>query len=397
MVIAANDGPGYDGGELFRDGAALPSTEPNDVAFITWVVPSGADPGDVPSIAIEVDGYELLLIGHEAGRPGAASFEVRELVGGSLIAAGDLEELFEAPPPRFVADGTVVLAFATWEEYWAAEEAAWQRLGDFEGQYYSKPLALLMTDEGTWSDIDLSRGIAANQTAHIADAMWGGDGFVLRGSVENVDTNQWVDVSWTSPAGDDWDLTLGPAADFEVWSAAPTTAGFVGLAAGEGTGVLSSPDGLTWEPVLVVRGEPGTFTWFDSLSTGQLGTFVTSVTEGPYLDEEADQHGDVIFDEEFGEEPEDVTTTTVAVATTQSPALPGAADVTPPESVLYFSPDGTTFFEVRGSALEGRFVTRVLVGGDRVFVFADRFDGALGGDHGAEFGPFNLLVGHPAE
>jgi hypothetical protein len=37
VVIAGNDGPGYDGGELFSNGVALPESAINDIAFITYV------------------------------------------------------------------------------------------------------------------------------------------------------------------------------------------------------------------------------------------------------------------------------------------------------------------------------------------------------------------------
>jgi hypothetical protein len=39
LVIAANDPPGYHGGELYLDGEALPATWVNDIAFITFVDP----------------------------------------------------------------------------------------------------------------------------------------------------------------------------------------------------------------------------------------------------------------------------------------------------------------------------------------------------------------------
>jgi hypothetical protein len=37
--FAGNDPPGYVGGELFRNGVALPSSAVNDIAFISYVVP----------------------------------------------------------------------------------------------------------------------------------------------------------------------------------------------------------------------------------------------------------------------------------------------------------------------------------------------------------------------
>jgi hypothetical protein len=42
--IAGNDPPGYDGGELFRNGIALADGEVNDIAFITLVEPDPASP-----------------------------------------------------------------------------------------------------------------------------------------------------------------------------------------------------------------------------------------------------------------------------------------------------------------------------------------------------------------
>lgn len=42
--IAGNDPPGYDGGELFRNGIALPDNEINDIAFITYVDPDSVVP-----------------------------------------------------------------------------------------------------------------------------------------------------------------------------------------------------------------------------------------------------------------------------------------------------------------------------------------------------------------
>lgn len=44
VVIAGNDGPGYEGGELFSNGVALPESAVNDIAFITYVDGSGQQP-----------------------------------------------------------------------------------------------------------------------------------------------------------------------------------------------------------------------------------------------------------------------------------------------------------------------------------------------------------------
>jgi YD repeat-containing protein len=44
VVIAGNDGPGYEGGELFSNGVALPESEVNDIAFITYVDGPGQQP-----------------------------------------------------------------------------------------------------------------------------------------------------------------------------------------------------------------------------------------------------------------------------------------------------------------------------------------------------------------
>jgi hypothetical protein len=45
FAIAGNDPPGYPGGELFRNGAALPLSAVNDIAFITIVDSAGGSPG----------------------------------------------------------------------------------------------------------------------------------------------------------------------------------------------------------------------------------------------------------------------------------------------------------------------------------------------------------------
>ena len=82
VVIAANDPPGYPGGELYLNGRALPPYEMNDIAFITYVVqpPAAADdpipepdshhpaiePGDVaqpPTAPEDIPGWS----GHETG------------------------------------------------------------------------------------------------------------------------------------------------------------------------------------------------------------------------------------------------------------------------------------------------------------------------------------------
>jgi hypothetical protein len=46
--IAGNDPPGYDGGELFLNGVALPADAVNDIAFITYVDTAGATDGIGP-------------------------------------------------------------------------------------------------------------------------------------------------------------------------------------------------------------------------------------------------------------------------------------------------------------------------------------------------------------
>ncbi len=45
FVVAGNDPPGYAGGELFRNGVALPNAAVNDLAFITIVDPTGISIG----------------------------------------------------------------------------------------------------------------------------------------------------------------------------------------------------------------------------------------------------------------------------------------------------------------------------------------------------------------
>lgn len=60
-VIAANDGPGYDGGELFTDGVPLPNDGPNDIAFISYVKEDAIAPlpGDF-NADLRVDGLDFL-------------------------------------------------------------------------------------------------------------------------------------------------------------------------------------------------------------------------------------------------------------------------------------------------------------------------------------------------
>jgi len=48
--IAGNDPPGYDDGELFRNGIALPDDEINDIAFITFVDPDAVFPVPEPTV-----------------------------------------------------------------------------------------------------------------------------------------------------------------------------------------------------------------------------------------------------------------------------------------------------------------------------------------------------------
>ena len=48
FVIAGNDPPGYADGALFRDGLPLPSTEPNDIAFISYVLPIASPAPEEP-------------------------------------------------------------------------------------------------------------------------------------------------------------------------------------------------------------------------------------------------------------------------------------------------------------------------------------------------------------
>ena len=42
VELAGNDPPGYEAGELHKNGAALADTETNDLAFITYVLPEAA-------------------------------------------------------------------------------------------------------------------------------------------------------------------------------------------------------------------------------------------------------------------------------------------------------------------------------------------------------------------
>jgi len=50
IELAGNDPPGYAGGELFKNGSALPTSEANDLAFITYVDPA-------QTVAIDIKPY----------------------------------------------------------------------------------------------------------------------------------------------------------------------------------------------------------------------------------------------------------------------------------------------------------------------------------------------------
>jgi hypothetical protein len=58
FIIAGNDPPGYDGGELYLNGEPLPGDAVNDIAFITYVDPDGGvTPVDEPLT------FPLMLMG----------------------------------------------------------------------------------------------------------------------------------------------------------------------------------------------------------------------------------------------------------------------------------------------------------------------------------------------
>ena len=69
FIISGNDPPGYAGGELFRNGTALPSSAVNDMAFITYV-----DPTQVPEastlalISIGLIGLGFMMLRHPRQR-----------------------------------------------------------------------------------------------------------------------------------------------------------------------------------------------------------------------------------------------------------------------------------------------------------------------------------------
>ena len=378
----------------------------------------GGEPDDV---VVEIDAYTLRISGYEPGNPEGAEFEISETLTGAPVATGSLPELTQGPPPRFVADdGTVVLAFPSWEAWWEAESEAYEGFEEgFEEDHYSKPLALVSVDGLRWQQVDLGGEIASNQNAYLHDAFSGPDGFRIRGSVENRDVHRSTEVVWTSADGVTWDVApvANPETEHPLWNVTRTSAGFLGVT-GEGedgaAGVLFSRNGVDWEPALVVTGEPGTYSWVQSLAAGDLGAAVVIVTEGPYEEYHGDEfHGD----EMHGDDVEGVTTTVAAEAappTTEAPATTVVAhgdqgfdegeviQAAPPTTRLFVSFDGRTFFAiVDDGSFEGLWISTVHVVGERVFVVAQEDlaeNGDVGDDHGSEtfeVRPLVVLVGVP--
>jgi hypothetical protein len=373
----------------------------------------GAEPED---IVVEVDAYTLEIRGYEPGNPEGAEFEIRETASGATVAEGTLPELSEGPPPRFVADdGTVVLEFPSWEAWWDAEHAAYEEFDEgFEEQFRSRPLALVSTNGVDWRQADLGGGIASNQEANLWQSFAGPDGFVVRGSVNNRDTQRSTSVEWRSPDGESWQVTPVPDVERFLWGVTRTSKGFLGVAGeGEGgAGIMYSEEGIDWEPVLVVAGEPGTYTFVQSFAVGEFAAVAAITTEGPF-----DDHG--IHDEPHGDEVEDVPATVAGEApppTTEAPAAVttvvshgdglhedetfAVIEFSPPETVLYVTFDGRTFFEmVDDGTFDGLWISNIQVVGDRVFVVAQESSAEHGdieeGDGGERFEapPIVVFVG----
>lgn len=373
----------------------------------------GGDSGD---IVLQVDGYTLEISGYEPGNPEGAEFEIREIASGATVAVGTLPELSEGPPPRFVAeDGTVVLEFPSWEAWWDAEHAAYEEFDEgFEEQFHSRPLVLVSSNGVDWRQADLGGGIASNQEAQLWQAFAGPDGFVVRGWVDNRDTERSTSVEWRSSDGESWQVTPVPDVERFLWGVTRTSTGFLGVA-GEGEGgaaIMYSEEGVNWEPVLVVAGEPGTYTFVQSFAVGELGAVAAITTEGPF-----DEYG---FGEEAHGDGDEGVTTTVAVEsvppTSEAPAAVTTVvshgdgrredetfeviEFSPPNTVLYVTFDGRTFFEmVDDGTFDGFWISNIQVVGDRVFVVAQErlaehgdYEEGDGGE-GFEAPPIVVFVG----
>ena len=374
-VVAANDRPGYAGGELYQNGVPT-RAEPTDLAFITYMWPpddgDGIDETGRPGepLALDVDGFSFVLFGYEPERPSGATYEIREQGTDILVAAGDVAQLARRPPPRFTtADGAVLIEFATWDEFWSAHNAAIRRVEEtMDSERYSRPLAKFSTDAENWSDIELTSGVAANQTPHVGVALWGRAGWSLRGFLENADLGTHVEVRWTSSDGIDWQISMLPDEARDVRDVTPTSFGFLGI--GEtptgAPAVLRSSNGETWELALSIEAPSGGFVWFDTLASGDLGSFVVGVTDveapgaGP-----PPLHGD--DDDE--------------------------ADFARSESSLYFTRDGVTFFELDDALLSGRSIENVVVAEDVILVLIGRSGDVEFAD--ASLSSPSVIVGRP--
>jgi hypothetical protein len=215
---------------------------------------------------------------------------------GTVLFTGTEMDLWQGPPPTFTDPATGdVIVVVTWDEWNAAHEAAYPEPA---GPYSATPVLLRSSDNGaTWSSVDIEA--IAGSGFMFQSLLHGPAGFLAVGAIEPnyedaarsiLPYEPSAPTVFTSRDGLEW-TELSTNLEKGAWlqSLAVTPAGYSAILSDEsGSRVVTSADGASWQTVLSADDlglELGSV-WFDRISGGALGTFVTGTYDG-YVEPEA--------------------------------------------------------------------------------------------------------------
>jgi hypothetical protein len=230
-------------------------------------------PGRDP-ITIEYGGF-VVEVSEEQG-----SYRVLDADTGAESVSGTLDYLYQGPPPRLIDPdtGDVVLD-VSWEEWWAAEEAA-NRYQD-SGDYTSTTKLLTSVDGETWSATDLPGNYGSNVSALVPTD----DGFVAL--VDTYSESGDHSSVWTME-NSGWSSVQGSSTGIWFNGVVRTSGGFVGVGDGPGGSTLwSSSDAVDWTSVFgLVAQDDGSYAYLSDVASDDSGTIAALVQRQRWFDYE---------------------------------------------------------------------------------------------------------------
>lgn len=232
------------------------------------------DPYIPPPFVVEWDGL-VITLDEQAG-----VYEVTDAESGSLVAGGPADYIWRGPPPSFFDSETGELILSvTWEEWDKADSASWEQQEEVyygEGWYHTDTIILFSADGSDWEETTMSSSSAGSSVAVVVTE----EGFVL--NVTSFGQYGETRSVWTSEDGIEWEITESADGGGQyLHSTVPTADGYRSIGDGPGgQGVLSSPDGLTWETAFTVGPQDdGRYVWLSTMAHGPLGTVVAGTKE----------------------------------------------------------------------------------------------------------------------